>query len=136
MAVGATATSEALLRWSTNRRYFSLPYAWDLNFEGEGRIYRRSGGTLESSYDFGIRTGIRKYFNTGGEFFYSGESQVTREDNYDRPAIDVIPGVGYGRFIRVTPLAEAVRIELFLLAEGIIKGPLPKETLGRARPSD
>ena len=112
-----------------NRRYFSLAYAWDLNFDGEGSINRNSGGTLGGSYNFRVGTGIRKYFNTEGDFFYSGESKINRESSYDRPAIDVIPGAGYGRFIRVTPLAEAVRIELFLLAEGIIKGPLPKETL-------
>ena len=85
--------------------------------------------TQEGSYNFVAGPGIRKYFNPEGDVFYSGELRITSNSDFDRPTIDVTPGVGYGRFIRVTPLAQAVRIEEFLLSEGLIKGPLPKKTL-------
>ena len=112
-----------------NRHYHSLPFEWDLEFEGEGRIRRTSRDEHEGSYDFKFRPGIRRYFKPQGNVFYSGELSIDRYENYDRPGIVVTPGLGYGRFIRVTPLALAVRIEEFLLEEGLIEGPLSKETL-------
>ena len=137
LAVEATPEpATALLRWCTHRYYNSLPYAWDLNFNGVGLTRRTSDGTQEGSYSFVAGPGIRKYFNPEGDFFYSGELLVTGNSDFDRPTIDVTPGVGYGRFIRVTPLAQAVRIEQFLIDEGVIKGPLSKETLIAARPGD
>ncbi len=112
------------------RRYFnSLPYAWDLNFNGVGSTHRTADDTQEGSYNFVADPGIRKYFKPEGNVFYSGELRVTGNSEFDRPTIDVTPGVGYGRFIRVTPLALAVRIEEFLLSEGLIEGSLPKKTL-------
>ena len=90
---------------------------------------RTADDTQEGAYNFVAGPGIRKYFNPEGAFFYSGELRATGNSDFDRPTIDVTPGVGYGRFIRVTPLAQAVRIEEFLLSEGVLKGPLSKETL-------
>ena len=124
-----TGTSDGSASLVYHRYYNSLPYAWDLNFTGVGLTRRTSDGTQEGSYSFVAGPGIRKYFNPEGDFFYSGELLVTGNSDFDRPTIDVTPGVGYGRFIRVTPLAQAVRIEQFLIDEGVIKGPLSKETL-------
>ena len=114
---------------SYNRFYHSLPFEWDLEFQGSGRIERTSEDKQEGSYDFEFHPGIRKYLNPLGNVFYSGELSIDRGENYDRPHIVVTPGLGYGRFIHVTPLARAVRIEEFLLEEGLIEGPLSKETL-------
>ena len=124
-----TGTSDGSASLVYHRYYNSLPYAWDLNLNGVGLTRRTSDGTQEGSYSFVAGPGIRKYFNPEGDFFYSGELLVTGNSDFDRPTIDVTPGVGYGRFIRVTPLAQAVRIEQFLIDEGVIKGPLSKETL-------
>lgn len=114
---------------SYNRYYHSLPFEWDLEFQGSGRIARTSEDKHEGFYNFEFHPGIRRYFNPLGNVFYSGELSIDRGENYDRPHIVVTPGLGYGRFIHVTPLARAVRIEEYLLEEGLIKGPLPKETL-------
>ena len=112
------------------RRYFnSLPYAWDLNFNGVGTMRRTADDEQEGSYNFVSDPGIRKYFKPQGDLFYSGDFRLTGNSDFDRPTLDVTPGIGYGRFIRVTPLAQAVRIEEFLLSEGVIEGPLPEKTL-------
>ena len=112
------------------RRYFnSLPYAWDLNFHGVGVTRRNADDEQEGSYNFVAGPGIRKYFNPEADLFYSGELRVTGNSDFDRPTVDFTPGVGSGRFIRVTPLAQAVRIQEFLLDEGLITGFLPDETL-------
>ena len=124
-----TGTSDGSASLLYHRYYNSLPYAWDLNFNGVGLTRRTADGTQEGSYNFVAGSGIRKYFKPEGDLFYSGELRVTDNSDFDRPTIDVTPGVGYGRFIRVTPLAQAVRIEQFLLSEGLIEGPLPKKTL-------
>ena len=112
-----------------NRFYNSLPYAWDLSVNGVGATRRNSADEQKGSYNFVVAPSIRKYFNPEGNTFYSAEGRVTGANGTDRPAVDVTPGVGYGRFIRVTPLAQAVRIEDFLLGESVIKSRLPKETM-------
>lgn len=124
-----TGTNDGSASLAYYRYYNSLPYAWDINFNGVGLTRRMADGTQEGAYNFVSDPGIRKYFNPEGNFFYSGELRVIGNNEFDRPTIDVTPGVGYGRFIRVTPLAQAVRIEQFLLSEGVLKGPLSKETL-------
>lgn len=124
-----TRSNSGRISLEYDRYYHSLPFAWDLEFEGEGRIRRTSRDEHEGSYDFEFRPGIRRYFNPLGNVFYSGELSIERYENFDRPGILVTPGLGYGRFIHVTPLARAVRIEEFLLEEGLIEGPLSKETL-------
>lgn len=111
------------------RYYNSLPFAWDLEFAGSGRIRRTDRDGYAGSYSFSVSPGIRRYIKPTGNVFYSGELSVNRYVDVDRPEIHVTPGLGYGRFIHVTPLARAVRIEEFLLKEGLIKGPLSKETL-------
>ena len=112
-----------------DRYYNSLPFAWDLEFEGEGRLQKTSEDKHEGFYNFELHPGIRRYFNPLGNVFYSGELSVVRYEGDDRPEVTVTPGLGYGRFIHVTPLARAVRIEEYLLEEGLIEGPLSKETL-------
>ena len=112
-----------------NRYYHSLPFEWDLEFEGSGWVRRTGEDTREGSYSFEFHPGIRRYLSPRGNVFYSGELGIYRQENFDRPGITVTPGLGYGRFIHVTPLALAVRIEEFLLEEGLIEGPLTKETL-------
>ena len=124
-----TGTNDGSASLLYQRYYNSLPYAWDLNFHGVGQTRRTADGSQEGSYNLVAGPGIRKYFDPDGDLFYSGEVRVTGNSDFDRPTLDVTPGVGYGRFIRVTPLAQALRIEEFLLSEGLIGRSLPKETL-------
>ncbi len=108
--------------------YNSLPYAYDLSFNGIGSTLRLND-KQEYSYNYIADAGVRKYFSELSDFFYSLDGRITGNNDYDRPAIEATPGVGYGRFIRVTTLAQAVRIEDFLLKENVITGQLPKATM-------
>ncbi|MEA2030978.1 MAG: hypothetical protein U9N55_05210 [candidate division Zixibacteria bacterium] len=54
---------------------------------------------------------------------YSTEYDVLGRDE---PRTDVTAIAGYGRFIDATPLAKAVRIEAFLIEEGILSDHMPK----------
>lgn len=107
-----------------NHYYNSLPFAWDLEFDVAGAIRRTGEDKQEGFYRFIASPGIRRYFRPLGDVFYSGELGIERYENCDRPAITVTPGLGYGRLIYVTPLALAVRIQEFLLEEGLIREPL------------
>lgn len=112
-----------------NRFYNSLPFSYDVTFNGVGTTRRNAADDQDNSYNFVVNAGVRKYFRPDGNEFYSVESSITGNNDYDRPAMDVTPGVGYGRFIQVTPLAQAVRIEYFLLKEGVVKGRLSKKVM-------
>ena len=126
---GRSKSNSGRIVLTYDRYYNSLPFAWDLEFEVEGRIRRTGEEKQKGTYSIEASPGIRRYFNPLGNVFYSGELSVYKPQNIDRADVFVTPGLGYGRFIHVTPLALAVRIEEFLLEEGLIKGPLSKETL-------
>lgn len=112
-----------------NRFYNSLPFAYDINLNAIADTKRRPDGEQDNSFNAILSGGVRKYFKPEGDFFYSLEAAVVHQEGFDRPSISATPGVGYGRFIRATDLAKAVRIEDFLMKEQVIRGRLPKETL-------
>ena len=122
-------TSDGKAAVTYRRFYNSLPYAWDIDITAIGATSRKEGDDQDGSYSTLVTPSVRKYFNPKGNFFYSADAGFTANDDFDRPVIDATPGVGYGRFITVTPLAQAVRIDEFLLEEGVIKKNLPKKTL-------
>ena len=126
---GDTQTNDGSASLIYNRFFNSLPYAYDLNFNGVGTTRRTPADKQNNSYNFLANAGVRKYLNPDGNLFYSGDAQINGDDDFDRPGITATPGLGYGRFIRVTTLAQAVRIEEFLLEEKVIKGRLPKKTM-------
>ncbi len=112
-----------------NRFFNSLPYAFDLSLLALGDTKYVSEDQREESYSLALNSGVRKYISREGNWFYSLEAGMTHQDGFDRPSITATPGVGYGRFIRATTLARAVRIEDFLLEEGVITGRLPKANI-------
>lgn len=59
--------------------------------------------------------GLRQYMQDDRNWFYSVESATIYEDSCDCSSIAVTPGFTYGRFIRATALARAIRIDEFLL---------------------
>ena len=124
-----TRTNDGSASLLYNRFYNSLPFAYDLTFNGVGATRRTPADRQKNSYNVIAEPGVRKYLKPQGNEFYSVDGRLTANNDYDRPGVDVTPGVGYGRFIRVTTLAQAVRIEEFLLEEGVIKGKLPRKTM-------
>jgi len=111
------------------RFYNSLPFAYDVTLNGVGATRRTPADKQKNSYNAIVEAGVRKYFSPEGDFFYSVDGRLTADNDFDRPAIEATPGAGYGRFITVTTLAKAVRIEDFLLKENVIKGRLSKATM-------
>ena len=89
-----TNNGSAWLRY--HRYYNSLPYAWDLNFRGVGETRRTYEDKQKGSYEFVAFPGIRKYFDPAGDLFYSGELSIRGKSDFDRPGIDITPGVGSG----------------------------------------
>lgn len=128
---GDVLTNDGAASVLYNRFYNSLPYAWDIGVNGLATTRRTVADEQKGTYNFIVSPSLRKYFNPEGNLFYSGEARITGGSSTDRPSLDVTPGVGYGRFVRVTPLAQAVRIEAFLLREGVIRKALPRATMVR-----
>ena len=126
---GNTQTNNGAVSMTYGRYFNSLPYAWDINLHGVGSTRRTGEGVQENTYNLVAGPGVRKYFNPERDIFYSGDLRATANSEFDRPTIELTPGFGYGRFIRVTPLAQALRIQEFLLDEGVILAHLPDETL-------
>ena len=71
----------------------------------------------------------KRYIPRGGLFFGSSAFHILYLKGYERPSLDITLGIGIGRFINVTPLAKAVRIEDFLLSSGQLYDDLPAETM-------
>jgi hypothetical protein len=78
-------------------------------------------------------------FNIGGvaeahkyfvkDLFGYGQFTARIVKDYDRPDLKIDGGVGYGRFIRATPLARALRIEEELIEAKVLTGSLSKEII-------
>ncbi|MBC8366488.1 hypothetical protein H8E52_03675 [bacterium] len=125
-----TLTNNASGSLLYNRFYNSLPFAFDINLLALGSTqYAGEDVDRNNSSSIILSSGVRKYLSNDGNWFYSIEVGMTHQNEFDRPSITTTPGVGYGRFISATPLAKAVRIEDFLINEGVIKGSLPKVTM-------
>ncbi|KPL03528.1 MAG: hypothetical protein AMJ73_06580 [candidate division Zixibacteria bacterium SM1_73] len=109
------------------RFYSSLPFSWSVDLAG---TVRREKDDFSSLVNMDGR--FNKYIKEDQDFFgygrlavnYNSEADVLGRDE---PRTDVTVGGGYGRFINASPLAKAVRIEEFLMKEGILEDHLPKE---------
>ena len=109
--------------------YSSLPFAYSIDAVGSASYFRKMAGDRDGTYDFSIDTRVQKYFRETNEFFYSISPEILDRRGFDRPQIDVVVGLGYGRFINATALRKAVRIEEFLFREGVISDRMPKDTM-------
>lgn len=114
--------------------YESLPFAYSIDLIGSASFRRDTqkdelvGDALSS-----LLTRVKKYKqdegNFEGNFFAFGETDLDLNENNDRAGLDATMGFGWGRFINATALRKAVRIEDFMIDEGIIEERMPKETM-------
>lgn len=112
------------------RFYNSLPYAYSFDFIGTASYTReQTTGNRTGTFASNMDIKVQKYFRETNKFFYSLSPSILYRKDSDRPQTDVTIGLGYGRFINATPLRKAVRIEDFLVSEGIITKRLPKKTM-------
>ena len=119
--------------------YSSLPFAYSIDAVGSASYIRElestpnRDGTYDShrngTYEYSVDMRVQKYFLRTNEFFYSISPDILDSRAFERPQIDVVVGLGYGRFINATALRKAVRIEDFLFKEGVISDRMPKDTM-------
>jgi len=110
--------------------YESLPFAYSIDLIGSASFRRDTQrDELVGDAQSNLLTRVKKYRRDEGSFFAFGETDLDLDENNDRPGLDATIGVGFGRFINATALRKAVRIEDFLLDEGIISERLPKESM-------
>lgn len=110
--------------------YESLPFAYSVDLRGstsfrKDPILNKLVGDAEAN----LLSRIKKYRRDEGSFFMFGDTDLDLNEDFDRPALKFTIGFGFGRFINATALRKAVRIEDFLLEEGIISERMQKETM-------
>ena len=110
--------------------YESLPFAYSIDLIGSASFRRDTQkDELVGDAQSNLLTRVKKYRRDEGNFFAFGETDLDLNEDNDRPGLDATIGFGWGRFINATALRKAVRIEDFLLEEGIISERLPKESM-------
>ena len=114
--------------------YSSLPFAYSIDAFSSASYVREYNAVERDfnrnfNYDSTLHMQIQKYFSETNEFFYSISPDILDRKGFKRPQIDVVVGLGYGRFINATALRKAVRIEEFLFREGVISDRMPKDTM-------
>jgi len=109
----------------------TLPYSWDLRFNGNSDFSQGKNSDDESvdSYDTKATGHVDKYLQNNDKFFVYGSGELgyqkgSEADNADDPFVKVGTGAGYGRVYNATPLAKALRIVEDLLEYKIIKSDL------------
>jgi len=104
--------------------YSSLPFSWSIDFDGSG-----SKIDDELSHSTHLTTSVNKYFSDESNFFGFGRLIASHVKGYKQLQSRISTGAGYGRFIAATAFAKAIRIDNFLLKEGVITDHLNKEHL-------
>ena len=109
--------------------YESLPYAYSLDFVGAFSRNKNRGAENLYNYNVDVEGQTKKYIWTTHDLFGSIKYHSAYFKGYDRLPVDLTVGLGLGRFVNVTPLAKAVRVEDFLLSEGLLYDDLPAQTM-------
>jgi hypothetical protein len=109
----------------TDYRHFydSLRFAYSADL----RMSADKAGRREF-YSFLSNENVKAYVVKGNDLFVGGEFRRQFGSNTDGVA-NAAATVGYGRFINVTPLAKAVRMEDWLLELDQLTDDLPAETM-------
>jgi len=109
----------------------TLPYSWDLRFDGNSDFSRGSNSSDEAvdSYDTTAVGHVDKYINDNDKLFVYGVGNLGYKkgalaNSADDPFVKIGTGAGYGRVYNATALAKALRIVEDLLKYNLIKGDL------------
>ncbi|MEP7146123.1 MAG: hypothetical protein ABI792_03840 [bacterium] len=126
----SVTTNEFRVDGTFTQFYSSLPYAWNISVNAFTN--RKFGDTTRVGYD--AAADFRKYFsNTKGFFGFAAlTSTYLKQREFgqeNQPEVDVIGGVGYGRFIDATAMFKAIRIDQELRRAGITTAYMPKATM-------
>lgn len=126
----SVTTNEFRLDGDYSQFYSSLPFAWNLDVNAF--TSRKYEDTTRVGYN--LTADIRKYFsNTKGFFgFAAVTSTYLKQKEFgseNRPELDLLGGVGYGRYLDATPMFKAIRIDQELRKGGITTAYMPKATM-------
>ncbi len=116
--------------------YSTLPFVWRMRFEGSLDINRGSTKNAETkeSYLFNVQSNFDKYIteNLFGLFAFGGVDLAYRrqigDTEADNPYSKLTTGIGYGRVIDATPLADVLRVVESLKEYGVIVGDVDDST--------
>jgi len=113
------------------RFYDSLPRGYSLDAVGSFALEKDvESGKFKSDYFTDANTRYKEYIFKGHNLFGSLKLHgAYLKGVYDYPATDITVSMGYGRFTNATALAKAVRIEDFLLKEGILSDRMPEKNM-------
>jgi hypothetical protein len=110
--------------------YESLPFAYSIDLRSSASFRRDTQkNELVGNAASDILARLKKYKRDEGNFFVFGDTDLDLNDDFDRPGLKSTVGIGWGRFINATALRKAVRIEDFMIKEGVIEERMPKETM-------
>ncbi len=128
----SVTTNEFRVDGNFTQFYSSLPYAWNISVNAFTN--RKFNDTTRVGYN--ASADIRKYFsNTKGFFGFAAlTSTFLKQKEFgqeNQPEVDVLGGVGYGRFIDATAMFKAIRIDQELRRSGITTAYMPKATMLR-----
>lgn len=116
--------------------YSTLPFVWRFKFEGSLDINRdsKANAETEQSYLFGVTSNFDKYLtdNLFGLFGFGEVDLAFRrqigDTEADNPYSKLTTGIGYGRVIDATPLADVLRVVESLKEYGVIVGDVDDST--------
>lgn len=120
----ASYQGTALANYET--QYSTLPFSWSLQLDGTLDVERSAEKDAdgESGYEIFARTAADKYLRDTRVFGYgsldAGYRKLLGADDADDPYAKVGAGVGYGRAIDATVLAQAMRCVEDLQKYGIV----------------
>ncbi len=132
---GSDATaSKGNLGGIYKRFYDSLPFGYTIDILGSGLLDKNiETDEYDSTYQVNGDASVKKYLMQSSKVFKDAfgslRANTDMHNHYDRPASAVTVGLGYGRYIEATALAKAVRIEEFLIEEGVLSCHLPKSMI-------
>lgn len=120
----STTADNGNVRLIYKQFYSSLPFTWTIDVDGSGTKQRD-----DYTHAVNLASSLNKYVWNERNWFGFGRFQASHIKDFDNPQSRISVGAGYGRFISATAFAKAIRIDNFLLEEGVISGHLDKETL-------
>lgn len=110
------------------------PFVWNLKSNGQIDLHRgqNEGDSNQRGYEVGVQSDANRYFHNSNLLSFGsldlGQRRLFGNDSDDDPYAKVGVGIGYGRIINATPLADAIRVVAALKEIGVINHELDDST--------
>ncbi|MDQ3019604.1 MAG: hypothetical protein M3R36_03395 [Bacteroidota bacterium] len=126
----SVTTNQFNVNGAFNTFYTSLPFSWDLGLNAS--LSGKYQDSTRAAYN--LAANINKYFTqrTSAFYFAGLTSSYLRQSEFgreNRPEINVLGGLGYGRLVDATAMAKAIRIDEDLKRFAVTTAYMPKTTM-------